>query len=43
MKTSEFVQQNPLVQGQSVNQLTNVNQYFYKLSGAGIGKNYIAT
>jgi hypothetical protein len=32
-----------LIQGQSVDQLKNVNNYFYKFNRAGIGKNYIAT
>jgi hypothetical protein len=37
------MQQNQLVQGQTVDQLQNVTNYFYKLNRAGIGKNYIAT
>jgi len=39
----ELIQQNQLIKGQNVAQLTNVNNYFYKLDRAGIGKNYIAT
>lgn len=43
IKTMEQIQQNQLMQGESVDQLTNVNNYFYKFNRAGIGKNHIAT
>jgi len=42
IKNSEQIQQNQLIQEQSVDQLTNVSNYFYKMDRAGIGKNYIA-
>jgi len=37
------MEQDRLVQSQRVDKLSNVNNYFYKLDRAGIGKNYIAT
>jgi hypothetical protein len=43
IKNGEQMQQNELIQGGVVNQLINVNNYFYKFNRAGIGKNYIAT
>ncbi|CAF0737531.1 unnamed protein product [Adineta steineri] len=43
IKTNEQIQQNQLIQGQYVDQLTNINHTFYKFDRAGIGKNYIAT
>ena len=37
------MEQDRLIQAQRVDQLSNVNKYFYKLDRAGLGKNYIAT
>lgn len=43
IKTGQKNEQDRLIQSQQVDKLTNVNNYFYKLNRAGIGKNYIAT
>ncbi|CAF4344895.1 unnamed protein product [Rotaria sp. Silwood2] len=43
IETSEQLQKNQLNQGQYVDQLIDVNNYFYKLDRVGIGKNFIAT
>ena len=42
IKNGEKVSQDQLIQERSVDQLTNVKNYFYKFDHAGIGKNYIA-
>ncbi|CAF3465983.1 unnamed protein product [Rotaria sp. Silwood1] len=43
IETSEILSKNQLIQGQYVDQLTDVKGYFYKVDRAGIGKNLIAT
>lgn len=41
--SGQTVEKDRLIQSQRVDKLSNVNNYFYKLDLAGIGKNYIAT
>ncbi|CAF0835226.1 unnamed protein product [Rotaria sordida] len=43
IETTEQMQKNQLIEGQYVDQLTDINNYFYKLDRVGIGKNFIAT
>ncbi|UJR16326.1 hypothetical protein I4U23_003232 [Adineta vaga] len=43
IKTNEQIQKNQMIQEQSVDKLTNVTNYFYRLDGAGLGKNHVAT
>ena len=43
IRNAQKSEQNRLIQSQQVDRLLNVNDYFYKLDRAGIGKNYIAT
>jgi hypothetical protein len=43
IRNAQKSEQNRLIQSQQVDKLLNVNDYFYKLDRAGIGKNYIAT
>jgi hypothetical protein len=43
IKNGQKIEQDRLIQSQQVDQLSNVNNYFYTFNQAGIGKNYIAT
>ncbi|CAF1571914.1 unnamed protein product [Adineta ricciae] len=43
IKTGEQMQQNLMMQGQSVTKLTGTTNYFYRLDEAGLGKNLVAT
>jgi len=41
--TGEELTTNVLMTQQFVNQLSNVNNYFYKFNRSGVGKNFIGT
>lgn len=43
IQNGQKVEQDRLFQERQVDKLTNINNYFYKLDRAGLGKNYIAT